>query len=58
MGEEADRIRGKAMRVSREVLDEGKDKLAETYDEIRRTGTRAYQDAKESVTAVTSQLRH
>jgi len=58
MGEEADRIRGKAMRVSREVLDEGKDKLAETYDEVRRTGTRAYQDAKESVTAVTSQLRH
>jgi hypothetical protein len=58
MGEEADRIRRKAARASREVIDEGKDKLAETYDEARRAGTRAYQDAKETVTTATSQLRH
>jgi hypothetical protein len=50
MGEEADRIRGQALRASREVLEEGKEKLAETYDEARRAGTRVYQDAKESLT--------
>jgi hypothetical protein len=58
MGEEADRIRGKAVRAGREIYEEGKDKLGETYDEARRAGTRAYQDAKESVTTATSQLRH
>jgi hypothetical protein len=58
MGEEADRIRRKATRASREIYEEGKDKLSETYDEARRAGTRAYQDAKETLTTATSQLRH